>query len=251
VLRKIVLFTATATVAAVGFVAAGLAAVTGGSPCPPGSPCAPGTGTTASSTASSTTASTSTSVTKGPKPSLKVSPSTIDFGTTLTFTGAVPGARAGQSVEILSQTCGFNQILPVGKTTTKADGSFAFAIQPMLNSSFYSRSANATSDPQVLNVRPKVDLSRSGQTFHVDVSAGGGAFFSTTVTLERYDKTHKLWRTVARGKLHANSDPAQIIAVSSATIRAKVAAGTKIRASVSQASVGACYRPAKSAAITA
>jgi hypothetical protein len=244
VLRKVVFFTATAVVAAAGFVAAGLAAVGGG--CPPGSPCAPGTGTNAS-----TTASTSTSIPKGPKPSLKVSPSTIDFGTTLTFTGTVPGAPAGQSVEILSQTCGFNQILPVGKTKTKADGSFVFAIQPMLNASFYSRSANATSDLQALNVRPKIELSRSGQTFHVNVSAGGGSFFSTMVTLERYDQAHKLWRTVAKGKLHAASDPAEIIAVSSATIRAKIAAGARVRASANRASVGKCYRPATSAAITA
>jgi hypothetical protein len=256
VLRKIVFFSATAALAAAGFVGGSMAAIGGGRACPPGSPCAPGTSTQSGSATTGVTGTTSTTSTgstvKGPKPTLKLSASAIDFGATLTLTGKVPGAPAGQVVEILSQSCGFNQVLAIGKTKTRGDGSYVFAIQPMQNVIFYARSANTASDPQTVNIRPKIELRHgAGRNFAVNVSAGGGSFFSTSVTLERYDNARRLWRPVAAGKLRPNSDPAEIIAVSSATIRVKIASGVKLRASVSQVAVGQCFRPAKSPPITA
>jgi hypothetical protein len=243
VLRKIVFFSATAALAAAGFVGGSMAAIGGGHACPPGSPCAPGTVTGTTST---------TTTVRGPKPTLKLSASALDFGTTLNVTGKVPGAPVGQVVEILTQTCGFNTALVIATTKTRADGSYAFAISPMQNTVFYTRSGNTPSGPQPVTVRPKIELARgAGRNFAVKVSAGNGAFFSSVVVIERYDKARRLWRSVATGKLHPASDPADIISVSAATIPVKVASGTKLRASASQAAVGQCFRPTKSQSITA
>jgi hypothetical protein len=245
VLRKIVFFSATAALAAAGFVGGSMAAIGGGHACPPGSPCAPPTGTHTGTTSTTTTV-------RGPKPTLKLSASALDFGTTLNVTGKVPGAPAGQVVEILTQTCGFNQVLRIATTKTQADGSYAFAIQPMQNAVFYARSGNTPSGPQLVYVRPKIELSRgAGRNFAVKVSAGNGAFFTSVVAVERYDKARGLWRSVATGKLHPASDPGEIIAVSAATIPMKVASGTKLRASASQVAVGQCFRPTKSRSIIA
>jgi hypothetical protein len=243
VLRKIIFLSATAALVAAGFVGGSMAAIGGGHECPPGSPCAPPTGTD--------TGTTSTTIVRGPKPTLKVSASALDFGTTLHVTGSVPGAPAGQVVEILSQTCGFTQVLLIATTKTRADGSYAFAIQPMQNVVFYARSGNSPSAPQPVTIRPKIELARGvGRNFVVKVSAGNGAFFSSVVAIERYDKVRRTWRSVATGKLHAASDPGEIISVSSATIPTKVASGTKLRATASQAAVGQCFRATKSQPIT-
>jgi hypothetical protein len=122
----------------------------------------------------------------------------------------------------------------------------------MQNATFYVRSGNGISAGQAVRIRPRVQLHRaSSSTFVVDVSAGGGSYFKTSVTMERYDNARRSWRSVATGTLHPNSDPASIVAVSSATIRAKIPAGARLRASATQGAVGKCFLPAKSPPLSA
>lgn len=155
-------------------------------------------------------------------------------------------------MQILSQACGFTDADPVGTTKVKTGGTYSFTVQPLLNSILRVQFGDAESPTRPLAVRPLVQLRRAGAgTFHVDVSVGNGAFFTQAVTLQRYDPRTKSWKPAASALLKANSDPAALTAVSSATVRAAVARGTKVRAAVSQATVGSCYRPAVSASITA
>jgi hypothetical protein len=249
VLQKIILVSAAAALAAAGFVGASMAASAGNRGCVPGIQCDPAGGTT--STAPATTTTRTTRPPLG-KPTLKLSANAIDFGRLLNVSGSVPARVAGLVVQIFSQTCGFDQPLLIGQTKTRANGSYSFVVQPMRNATFFVRYSNLASDTQALTVRPKIELRRvSGAIFGVDLSAGNGAFFSKSVVLERYDKVRRLWRRLASGRLRSNSEPAAIIAVSSAKIRAAVPSGAKLRASASQATVGQCYRATTSPTITA
>jgi len=188
----------------------------------------------------------------GAAPTLKASTTAVAFGDGLTLRGVAPGATAGQEVQVLSQACGFAQPVPIGTTKTAAGGAFSFAVQPMLNSTLLVQVADSTSSGVRVTVRPSVQLRRVGsRVFGVDVAVGNGNFFTSKVSLERYDTAKKRWLTVGSGTLKANSDPGAITAISSATIRASVKPGTRVRASMSQASLGACFRPATSPELTA
>jgi hypothetical protein len=185
-------------------------------------------------------------------PTLALSASAIEFGSTITLHGTSADASAGQDVQILSQACGFSGSVPVGTAKTKAGGAYSFTVQPMLNSAFQVQVGTATSNALRVTVRPLVQIRRLGAgQFRVDVSVANGAFFTGATTLQRYDVRTKSWKPAGSASLKANSDPQDLTAVSSATVRVAVARGTRVRAAVSQATVGSCYRPAVSASVTA
>jgi len=185
-------------------------------------------------------------------PTLALSANAIEFGSTITLYGTSADASAGQDVQILSQACGFTGSVPVGTAKTKAGGGYSFTVQPMLNSAFQVQIGTATSNALRVTVRPLVQVRRLGAgQFRVDVSVANGAFFTGATNLQRYDVRTKSWKPAGSALLKANSDPQDLTAVSSATVRAAVARGTRVRAAVSQATVGSCYRPAVSAPVTA
>ena len=185
-------------------------------------------------------------------PTLGLSATAVDFGSTITLHGKSTDTSAGQDVQILSQACGFTGSVPVGTAKTKAGGVYSFTVQPMLNSTFQVQIGSASSNAIRVSVRPLVQVRSLGAgQFQVDVSVANGAFFTGATTLQRYDVRTKSWKPAGSALLEANSDPQALTAVSSARIRAAIARGTKVRAAVSQATVGSCYRPAVSTSITA
>ena len=258
VFRKLIIISSVAALAAAGFGAS--MAASAGRACVPGTQCGTTDATTTSgrSTTTGTTGTTShqttTSTTSHPtiaKPTLKLSAKAIEFGAVLKLSGKVSVHTAGQVVEIFSQSCGFSQPVRIAQAKTRADGSYAFAIQPTLNATYFVRYASLASATQVVAVRPLVQLRRlSGSSFGVDVSVGNGTYFTKSAVLQRYDAARRRWLPLASGKLHPNSDPGAIVAVSSAKVHAAVKSGAKVRATVSQATVGRCYRAGTSPAIT-
>jgi hypothetical protein len=182
---------------------------------------------------------------------LTPSATTIDFGGSLTLSGTVSNATEGAEAQIYSQPCGFTEPVQIATTVIQPGGTFKYTLQPSLDSSFFVQSGDLRSGSTSILVRPKMQLRHvSPRVFVVDVSVGAGEFFSGTVTLQRFDRLHKKWRSVAAGHLRRNSEPTALVAVSSATIRATVKAGTTLRASIGKATVGQCYRPTTSAALT-
>jgi|GEM_PF-6623240 len=185
-------------------------------------------------------------------PTLATTAHTIGFGTTITLRGAVPGARAGEDVQILAHACGFSGPIPTGQVKTTAGGRYSYTVQPMLNSTFFVTARGTTSEGVAVHVQPSVQLRRvNARTFAVDVSADNGTWFTKAVTLQRLDTHTGTWKPVASAALAANSDPDALISVSSATIHATVKRGAQVRAVVTQATVGACYLPAASAPLQA
>lgn len=176
-------------------------------------------------------------------PTLTLSSTVIDFGSSVRLSGVVRGAPAGVDVQILSQPCGFTTPVQSGATKTRSGGSYTFSMSPTRSATLYARSSTRPSPGRSIGVRPAVALSRAGSSkFTVEVSASAGDFFTGPVELQRYDARGKSWHKVASSTLKRRSDVTAIVAVSGATIRAHVKAGTALRAWVSQRTVGACYR---------
>lgn len=152
----------------------------------------------------------------------------------------------------MAVACGFNGAVPVGETKTTAGGAYSYTLQPMLNATLFVQVGSAQSPRASVRVRPGVQLRRiNGSSFGVDVSVGNGTWFTKAVTLQRLDPRKKTWVKVASAPLKANSDPEALTAVSSATLHAAVQRGTKLRAVVTQGTVGSCYLPATSPTLTA
>jgi hypothetical protein len=185
-------------------------------------------------------------------PTIALSAGTVEYGMPLTISGTVPGAGAGQKIDILSQPCGFTLPTPVATVKTTLGGKYVFKVEPTLNTTFSAKSAVATSARAIVHITPLVQLRRLGlQAFVADVSVGGGQFFAKApVALERYDAKTKVWHTVRTALLKQASEVGAIRAVSSASIRANLAKGTVVRASVPQSTVGPCYRPGASQPLT-
>ena len=242
----------------VGAAGVGAAAVAVPRACPPGSPCAPPTnGSTSRSTAPSTTTAprtttaptTTGSTSKGPKPIVRLSGGSIEFGASVTVSGRVPRTSAGKTVEILSQACGFTTPVVIAKVKTHSGGTFAFTLQPARNTRFGARAANAVSAMKALRVRPKIELRRvSGTSFEINVAAGAGVFFTKAATIEIFSQGH--WKALASGALKQASEAGALVALSSAKISATAPAGAKLRASAGQDTVGQCYQASRSVAIS-
>jgi hypothetical protein len=185
-------------------------------------------------------------------PTISASAGAVNFGGNVTLKGTVPGAVAGEDVQIFSQACGFTEAVPVATVKTAAGGGYTFSIAPMLNSALSAEYAGARSNATRIAVSPAVQLRRvGGGVFAVDISAGNGAVFAKPVALQRLDPRTKRWVTIATSKLKPPTDPGALVAVSSGVFHATVRGGTTLRAYLSPAAAGSCYRPATSASLKA
>jgi len=186
------------------------------------------------------------------RPTLGASARTVSFGDTLTLQGKAPGLSHGEKIQVLAHACGFTGPVPVGTARAGAGDTYKFTLLPQLNASYVVQVGTTRSNAATVTVRPAVQLRRvNAHTFAADVSVGAGQYFTSKVVVQAYDAAKGRWRTVANGLLKPNSDPGEPTAVSSAKVRLGVRAGTRLRALMTQAAVGACYRPATSSSLTA
>jgi hypothetical protein len=182
-------------------------------------------------------------------PTLKASPRVVAFGSNLLLTGTVPSARKGERVHLLSQPCGFTAPAETQQAKTTAKGAFRFKFQPAISTIFRVTWVNVTSRQVRVVVRPLVQLKPvAARQYSVDVSAGAGSFFKNKkIVLQR--AVGKRWVTVAVARLKQKSSNTAIIAVSSATITARVRSGSRLRAFLSAPAAAPCYGASASAAV--
>jgi hypothetical protein len=247
--RRLSIVAAAVATGAAGVLVGGALAVP--SACVPGTQCGASSISNGGSVGGTTTAASPTTAQTPVQvvlqaPTLRLSTPVIDFGKRLTLSGAVK-TPAGQLVQLLAQTCGFSAPRIVAETKTGKNGTFSFRVEPTRNVVYRARYATLVSTTQLVRVRPLVELRRSsGSSFSINVSVGGGMFFSSKAELQRYDAARKTWRRLAVGTLRASSSPTALVAVSSATVTTQVPAGSKVRATVGRAAIGKCYEPASS-----
>jgi hypothetical protein len=179
---------------------------------------------------------------------LRASVAQLGFGATVTLQGR---ASADALVQLLSQPCGFTGLVQVAAKTAGHDGSFAFRLQPTLETRFQVQVASVHSGSVTVRVAPLVALSKVAvRTFLITISVGAGNFFTgEKVQLQTSSGSSHGWRTIASGLLGAASRVDQLIAVSSAKVTATVPVGAPVRALFPAAAGSPCFLPSTSPTI--
>jgi hypothetical protein len=175
-----------------------------------------------------------------PSLTLKAAPTLVAYGQTSTLTGTLSTGKSGQTVTVEGQECGKTAFSKVATATTGAGGAYSYAAKPSLNTSYRTRSKNATSPTVVVNVQPALRLRKlATRKFSIQLSAAQ-SFVGKFVYFQRYTATRK-WRNVRKVTLtsvKAGTAPTQI---SSAVFRAKVASRVKVRALLPKPNAAPCY----------
>jgi plastocyanin len=181
--------------------------------------------------------------------SMKASSAQVRYGGTLTLSGTVSSAAAGETVNIDAMQCGTTAFTRVASVRSVAQGAWSSPVKPAMNTSYRSSWKNATSAPFAAKVGPAVSLKRvRAGRFTASVTAAQ-SFVGKYVTLQRYVRTRGAWRTVKRVTLKsvkAGPAPTQI---SSAGFRARGTRRARLRLLLTQPQAGACYTASRSAAI--
>jgi hypothetical protein len=159
----------------------------------------------------------------GSKFTLRAGAHLVMFGAErgILLSGSIPKARAGQTVTLLSQACGFNGPSELARVKTSKRGAFHYRVLPGLNATYSVRWGGVTKKVRV-SVRPRIALAReSAGRFRVDVSTTNGMFLTRShVQLQRWSGMR--WIGIRTTTLSKNSREDAMIAVSSGRFAASV-----------------------------
>jgi plastocyanin len=181
-----------------------------------------------------------------PGVSMKASAAQVGYGSTLTLTGTVSSAAAGENVNVDAMQCGATSFTRVASARSAAQGAWSSAVKPAMNTSYRASWKNATSVPLAAKVGPAVSLKRvRAGRFTASVTAAQ-SFVGKYVVLQRYRRAWKNVKRVTLRTVKAGTAPTQI---SSAGFRARRTRGARLRLLLTQPQAGACYAAARSAAI--
>jgi plastocyanin len=181
-----------------------------------------------------------------PGVSMKASAAQVGYGGTLTLSGTVSSAAAGENVNVDAMQCGATSFTRVASARSAAQGAWSAAVKPAMNSSYRASWKNATSVPFAARVGPAVSLKRvRAGRFTASVTAAQ-SFVGKYVVLQRYRRAWKNVKRVTLRTVKAGTTPTQI---SSAGFRARRTRGVRLRLLLTQPQAGACYAASRSAAI--
>jgi hypothetical protein len=186
-----------------------------------------------------------------PTLSLTSSATMVAYGKALTLSGQLTGGKPNQSVGVDGLTCGTSRAAKVASVKTSATGAYSTAVTPSGGTTYQASYKTAKSASVAVTVQPVLALSKSGTTWTAKVTAGQ-ALTGKAVLFQRYVKLHKRWKQVKRVLLTASTPgTAKPTVVSSATFKAKLARGTRVRVMISTAQAAPCYVTSASASLRA
>ena len=178
--------------------------------------------------------------------SMKASAAQVGYGGTLTLSGIVSSAAAGENVNVDAMQCGATSFTRVASARSAAQGAWSSAVKPAMNTSYRASWRNATSVPFAAKVAPAVSLKRvRAGRFTASVTAAQ-SFVGKYVVLQRYRRGWKNVKRVTLRTVKAGTAPTQI---SSAGFRARGTRRARLRLVLTQPQAGACYAASRSAAI--
>jgi len=142
---------------------------------------------------------------KGPPPSvtLGLSAPIVTYGDQTTISGTVSSQKANEQVQILAQPYG-SSTQAVATVLTGAGGAFSYTSQPTMYTTYSVHWKSVTSQTVLVQVRPKVTLTRTSATRLYAKFAATSSFAGRTMYLQRRSKFGQ-WVTVEKLKLGPNS----------------------------------------------
>lgn len=188
--------------------------------------------------------------------SLTATPRVMNYGSTTALTGALSPAQANQKIEILGQACGDNAAKLVSTVTTTANGSFTYAAQTTLNTSYQARfkpaGSTITSAAVAVSIRPIVLLRRNAAHRFTAQVVAAQSFVGKAVVFQRWVASKHKWTTVKTvffGSRKTAATPVAGSTVSGVTFGARLRSGLSVRAVLPSGQAGPCYVSAKSRTI--
>lgn len=186
-----------------------------------------------------------------PGVSLQIKPKAIEYGQTVTLKGRISSGRAGAEVLVHAHSCHFTKAAVVRKLKTGKHGSYSFRIGPTLRTAYSVSWAKRTSRQISVGVAPQMTLYKSGANgFLVGVTAGNGATFEGKHALLQRLVRGK-WRTIGTASLTLTSDPNELNATSTGTVKVHVPHGAKLRAALPLSQARPCYLSGTSGVLVA
>ena len=175
--------------------------------------------------------------------------SVITYGQSVRISGTVPAKfRSAARMQVLTIACGFSTYTQVAVFRMPANGVYTYRAAPTLSTVYSMRAGDIEVLKRNVRVRPLVTVTKAGGKFRADVtSAGGTTFGGKTIVFERARSAKGPWTQVSAPKLKHTSSPTALNAVGSATISARLPAGSLLRARFPAASARPCYDAATSA----
>lgn len=176
--------------------------------------------------------------------SITVSPKTVVYGGKVTLAGTLTSRQAGQSLQVVAQTCGATKPTTAGAVTTTTGGVFSFQALPLSQTAYTVTSKNATSSAVSVRVLPLLHLGKTGRhTYSVSVSAAQ-SFGGKSATFQR--RSGKRWVRVKRVLLGAGTSGVAPTVITSAGFRSGIKAGLRVRVVLGPRQVGTCYLAGRS-----
>jgi plastocyanin len=167
---------------------------------------------------------------------LNASKSSLIFGGEVVLSGAISTKVSGQPVTLVVRPFGGN--VERVELTTGTDGVWRYEAQPRIQTVYSVEYRRFASPSATVNVRPRIGLRRvAANRFAVTVVAGK-SFAGRVAYIARWAPRSRRWVTVKRFVLVRSASSST---VSVATVRARIARKTKVRAFLSQAQVQPGY----------
>jgi plastocyanin len=177
--------------------------------------------------------------------SLKATPKTVVYGTKSTIAGKLASGQSGQSLQVHAQMCGDTKSSVVATIATTAGGAFSYAAQP-LKKTTYTLSNKSLSASIGVGVKPSLKLKKVGRhRYSVSVSAAQ-SFSGKVATFQRYRRSLHRWVKVKRVTLGIGAVASPPTIIERANFRSHIKARQRVRVSLGQKQVGACYAPGRS-----
>jgi plastocyanin len=175
-------------------------------------------------------------------------PKTVVYGRSTVLSGKTSLARAGEKVTISAKRCRANAFAKVGEAMTASDGSWSFPTKPLDHTTYRAQWGAATGEAAV-RARPRITLRKlAPHRYRVRVFAAE-SFAARSVTFQRWNATRRVWvrvRSVTLVDTGLGVDPTVI---SGRDFRSRIAAGKRVRISMSQTVAGSCYLANRSGVI--
>lgn len=164
-------------------------------------------------------------------------------GDRVTVTGAHGSGRADVDITLEAKYCDETTWREISATHTDAGGNWYLEYVPLITQVIRAKGGGATSSELKVQTRPSVSLGqRPPGMFFVNVNSQRG-FWRKRASLQRFDRTKRVWREVRKVQLTETGAPPGVgwVWTGSDKVRVQVPKGTTVRAVLPLSQTKPCY----------
>jgi plastocyanin len=174
-----------------------------------------------------------------PSVTIAASPSVVTYNGATTLSGSVSNGRTNERVTVRAQPCGVTAFASLATVSTTTGGAWTLAARAAKTTVYQATWRTATASATV-RVKPRVTLRKlTAGRFAVRVLAAQ-SFAAKVVVFQRLNASQGVWVRVRFVVLKAMGGTAPTV-ISGANFRARLKAGTRVRAVIGATQVAPCY----------